>query len=428
LGKAVQVQQTKSQWPLSRQQSQLGENPPVAGNGIIAGHLAAKTAMPAINEHFTASVRDLASEGNGIVEHPNGQVFFVPGVWKGETGEFRITGFKKRFGFAELVRLLEPAAERIEPACKHQGFGAGHCGGCPWQFVSYDAQLEVKESRVRRTLARLGIDKAIKAILPSPQVFGYRNRAQFKSDGNILGYVAQGSKTIAAISDCPILSDHNRETLASLLASLPNRQFRPPQKGSWTTIDIDEDIGYNDVSVNRRRPFRQANSAQNERMRAWLSQCVADMDKGAPVLELFAGSGNFTQVLSLAGFEQILAVEGVREAVDNLNHRALSGVTTAIADLFSENSVRSLATTARATKVLVLDPPRDGFRHSDVLLQCCPQLSHILYISCDLATFSRDLQVFLEGGFTAQEVQPLDQFPHTPHVEILAWLSRPAKS
>src|SRR5690606_17432200 len=196
--------------------------------------LPANTTMPAINEHFTASVRDLASEGNGIVEHPSGQVFFVPGVWKGEIGEFRITSFKKRFGFAELVRLLEPSPERLSPACQHQGFGAGHCGGCPWQFVSYGAQLEAKESRVRRTLARLGIDGVIKTILPSPQIFGYRNRAQFKTDGNILGYVAQGSKSIAAISDCPILSDHNRETLANLLASLPNREFRPPKKAPWT--------------------------------------------------------------------------------------------------------------------------------------------------------------------------------------------------
>lgn len=390
--------------------------------------LPANTTMPAINEHFTASVRDLASEGNGIVEHPSGQVFFVPGVWKGEIGEFRITSFKKRFGFAELVRLLEPSPERLSPACQHQGFGAGHCGGCPWQFVSYGAQLEAKESRVRHTLARLGIDGVIKTILPSPQIFGYRNRAQFKTDGNILGYVAQGSKSIAAISDCPILSDHNRETLANLLASLPNREFRPPKKAPWTTIDIDEDIGVDAISLNRRRPFRQANSAQNESMRTWLSRCIADLDKRGQVLELFAGSGNFTQVLSAAGFKNIVAVESVSEAVDSLNQLGLSGVSTKETDLFSESSVHNFARTAGDAKVLVLDPPRDGFRHTDILLQHCPQLNDVLYISCDLATLTRDLQVFIARGFKALEIQPLDQFPHTPHVEILARLSRQGKS
>src|SRR5690606_26598489 len=127
-----------------------------------------------------------------------------------------------------------------------------------------------------------------------------------------------GSRQLAPVADCPILSDHNRHTLKELLATLPNNAWRPARKAQWTTLDIDEDIGASEVEPNRRRPFRQANSRQNERMKSWLDGAVQGLDKQLPVLELFAGSGNFTQVLAAAGFTRIVAVEGAAEAVSTL--------------------------------------------------------------------------------------------------------------
>jgi len=378
--------------------------------------------MLAVNDIFTASVRDLSSDGNGVVEHRSGQIFFVPGVWPGEEGEFQVTGFRKNFGFARLVKLLRPAPERVAPQCAHQGFGRTDCGGCPWQFVTYEAQLAAKERRVRRALGRLDLDERIRPIWGSAQQFGYRNRAQLKSDGRAIGYVAQSSNRLVAIDDCPILSDHNRQTLKDLLATLPNPALRPSRKAQWSTLDIDEALTAATVSVNRRRPFLQANSAQNERMRDWLAHSLADVDKTLPVVELFAGSGNFTEVLHNTGFERILAVEGVAEAVDALDARGWRGVEGLVCDLFSEVGVRAAAKAASGSGVLVLDPPRDGFRHIGTLATALSKLRHIAYISCDLATFGRDIQVLLAQGFVVDHIQPLDLFPHTPHVELLAAL------
>lgn len=380
--------------------------------------------MPHVNECFTATVRDLSSDGNGIVEHNSGQVFFVPGVWTGEVAEFQITGFRKRFGFARLVKLVEPSPHRITAPCPHHGFDKKDCGGCPWQFMGYDAQLAAKETRVRNYLARLGVVDAIRPIAGSPRQFGYRNRAQFKSDGRAIGYVGQGSSELAAIGDCPILTDHNRETLRQLLATLPNPAFRPERKSPWSTLDIDEGLGAETVSINRRRPFQQANSEQNGRMRDWLAEGIAGLDRRATVLELFAGSGNFTEVLAEAGFDAIHAVEGVGEALEALQGKSLAGVTTAMADLFSETGVARVAREMARTEILVLDPPRDGFPALETLLKTCRKLRHVFYISCDLATFSRDVKVLLDQGFRVEEVQPLDLFPHTPHVELLARLKK----
>ena len=380
--------------------------------------------MPARNDTFTGTVRDLSSEGTGVVEHASGQVFFVPGVWPGEEAEFRVVGFRKRFGFARLVRLLRPSPDRTEPRCPHHGLGGNDCGGCPWQFIRYEAQLQAKETRIREALARLDADTAIRPIIPSPLQFGYRNRAQFKSDGERIGYVAQNSNRLVAIEECPVLSPHNRETLRLLRDTLPNSAFKPRRKAPWTTLDIDEEVSADGVYINRRRPFRQANDAQNQRMKSWLAEKLQPLDKTMAVLELFAGSGNFTEVLAGAGFGRILAVEGADEAVAILADRQLANVEVTSADLFAEEGAARVARELPDTGLLLLDPPRDGFRAIGTLLEQCSGINDILYISCNPATFLRDLQACIDRRFRVDEVQPIDLFPHTPHIEVMAALHR----
>lgn len=380
--------------------------------------------MPAINEQFTATVRDLGADGSGIVEHPDGQVFFVAGVWPGETARLAVTGFKQRFGFARVLELLEPSPDRIPPPCAHHGTGARDCGGCPWQFVSYPAQLAAKEERVRQALARLRLVAEVAPIWGSPDVFGYRNRAQLKTDGRQLGYVAAGSRQLAPISDCPILTPANRTTLQELLQSLPNNSFRPGRKQDWTTLDIDEGVSAAEVIPNRRRPFHQGNTAQNVRMREWLRARVGQLEPGRTVLELFSGSGNFTEVLVAAGFARILAVEGVEDSVQQLAARKLSGVEARRYNLFAEGDCSRLQEQARDASILMLDPPRDGFKLAGQLLTKKHRFEDVFYISCDSATLARDLGIFVGAGFRGVEIQPLDLFPHTPHVELLCWLQR----
>ncbi len=380
--------------------------------------------MPAINDRFTATVRDLASDGDGVVEHPEGQVFFVPGVWQGERAEFRVSGFRKRFGFAEVVAILDPSPYRTTPRCPHHGFSGDACGGCPWQFMAYPAQLEAKEGRVRRALARFDADALIHPIQGSPTVYSYRNRARLRTDGRRIGYVGRGSRELAPIQDCPILTEPARHTLQTLLASLPRNDFRPRRRHTWSTLDIDEDVAAEDVAPNVRRPFRQGNNAQNRAMRDWLAQRLEGLDGGGDALELFAGSGNFTDLLSEAGFDGVLAVEGAAEAVAALRESVLPGVRAREANLFDRRAVTELGREAAHASCLVLDPPRDGFAQLPALLEQCPRLEQVLYISCDLATFCRDTAELLARRFRLAEVRPLDLFPHTPHVELMAHFER----
>jgi 23S rRNA (uracil1939-C5)-methyltransferase len=373
---------------------------------------------------FEARVLSLTDTGEAVVNHPEGRRFFVPGAWTGELVRVRPLDVKSQYGRGELVAVLEPAPERVAPLCPHQGFASKKCGGCPWMMVSYQAQLAAKQARVERALARLSPGLRVLPVIPAPEPLGYRVRAQLKTDGRELGFVAAGQRQLAPVQDCLVLTPHNRATLQDLRQQLPNTHWRPARAGEWTTLDVDASVTVASVSVNRRLPFQQANAAQNHAMRQWLADRIGPLAKTVPVLELFAGSGNFTQVLSAAGFSSITAAEVVSEAVTALAQQQLPGVRPVACDLFNAEAFQRLLQDNVQAGILVLDPPREGLKVRNGLFGKRSQLHDIFYISCDLATLCRDLQDMLAAGFDPLEVQPLDVFPQTPHVELLVHLRR----
>ncbi|WP_439106702.1 class I SAM-dependent RNA methyltransferase [Congregibacter sp.] len=373
---------------------------------------------------FEGEVRDLNSDGQAVVAHPDGRVFFVPGAWRGEKGLFEVTQLKGRMGFARLVSLTEESPRRRSPPCPHNGFATDNCGGCPWMFMEYAEQLRSKELQLQKMLQALNPELTPGTIWASPEEFAYRNRAQLKTDGRRLGYVASNSREIAEISDCLVLNTKNQQTLKDLKARLPNPEWKPSRAKHWSTLDLDDDIIAADVTANQRRPFRQGNSAQNQRMRDWLASKVADLETPASVVELFAGSGNFTDILVASGCKNICAVDSFRPAIERLQSRSLPGVTGLCSDLGRPGSAADLETALSAATLLLLDPPREGLKNIDDYLKLAPRLQTIIYISCDLATLARDLNVAIKHRFQLREVQPLDLFPQTPHIEALTVLTR----
>ena len=165
--------------------------------------------QPATSAPFTAQVRDLCSDGRGVVTAPDGRVTFVAGAWAGEQVRVIVRRQQGRVAEGELLEVLQPHPGRRRPPCPHQGFTAVACGGCPWQFMDYPSQLAAKQQRLERTVAAVVGDPASApevAVLAAPIEWGYRNRAQFKSDGERLGYVALRSRSLVDVTTCPVLS------------------------------------------------------------------------------------------------------------------------------------------------------------------------------------------------------------------------------
>lgn len=385
---------------------------------------------------FEAEVRDLASDGRGIVATPEGLTCFVAGVWLGERARFKLLP-KKKVQEAQLVELLEAAPQRREAPCKFHGHDEQHCGGCAWQFMDYAAQLKAKQERVQAALTRLQKNINLKPVVAAPQEFFYRNRAQLKTDGTCIGFEAANSNNLVGIDDCLVLSEKNRSSLQALLTQLPNKawQSRPQKKHSpkgkgkagsrqrWVTLDIDESISADQVSINQRLPFQQGNSVQNLYIQNWLAKQTETLDLAQTVLELFCGSGNFTQVLANRGFNRIFAVELDVRAVAELDQKNLPGTEAITCNLYEETALQALSEKVHSAELLVLDPPRDGFKQLGSFCEGLRKLKKILYISCDLATFVRDAQAVIALGYVLEEVQPVDLFPQTPHIELLGVFS-----
>ena len=372
-----------------------------------------------VKDRFTAVVRDLATDGRGVVRAPDGEVVFVVGVWKGEEVEIERLRQGKSTS-AELISLLQPSEARRAAECEYHREGS--CGGCPWMFVDYPTQLAQKQVRLSKVFERITGNAASCSMLGASETLSYRNRAQFKSDGVKLGYVAQGTHEIVDVTHCPVLNVTNQGHLSALRQSLPNSRWRPNKNRQWTTIDIDDERGT--PLVNQRQAFRQGNSEQNEQLRAWLRSRLANLSRPDAVFELFCGSGNLTEVIAEQVDVPIIAIEGDETSLEALSACNLSKVQPVRVNLFSKHSIFDNMPKCQSGIGVVLDPPRDGLKEREALKPWFARAEWVVYVSCDLATWERDA-AFLQGcGLDLDEASGLDMFPQTPHIEMLSVFTR----
>lgn len=213
---------------------------------------------------FTGEVTHLSKKGLGVVRNEaEGISYFVFGTWPGDWGEFEVIDRplnNKNYGYAKLIQLTQASSQRQQPECAFLGTHEDACSGCPWMIANYDSQLEQKRNRWIYAMKRVGFDTArlpVPSVQPSPQLYGYRNRFQVKTDGIKLGFVAEGSHKIAPIGDCLVLNATCRSLLKSMLAGLPREDWQPGAGCDWNFIDADDDLPAEHIQLNQKRPFKQ---------------------------------------------------------------------------------------------------------------------------------------------------------------------------
>lgn len=371
---------------------------------------------------FYGRVRDISNDGMGVIDHPGAKVFFSLGVFPGDEGEFEIIKVKDKYGIAKLLELKKNSPHRIESPCPHQGLGIGKCGGCPWMTISYSTQIEFKTTILKHLLVR---HKLIDADYPlkffeSPNHFQFRNRAQFKTDGQVIGFISRFSRTIAPIKQCPVLNEKLQTKLKYLLQQLPNPDWQPNPNYPWSYLEVDDDQDIHNTPVNTRRPFRQANTSQNEFMKKWLIEQTSHWDRNSVVLELFCGSGNFTEVLINQKFQNLFCSDVASDGISEFKVRNWQAPQLIEANLFKPSDWKNIKEHTTYCNYLILDPPRSGFEKLDMFVAQMKFPLEIVYISCDLNSFNNDAGRLRKRGYRIKNIWGLDQFPHTPHLEILA--------
>jgi 23S rRNA (uracil1939-C5)-methyltransferase len=147
---------------------------------LAAEHLADSSEPPALrrDDVVETTVERLALGGLGLSRHGR-FVLFLDGGLPGDRVRARVTRRKSRFADAVVVERLADGPQRIAAPCAH--YRARECGGCRVQDLAYEAQCAAKEGQVRETLAHLGgfADAPVSPIVPSPDLFGYRNKMEF---------------------------------------------------------------------------------------------------------------------------------------------------------------------------------------------------------------------------------------------------------
>jgi len=160
-------------------------------------------------EELELSIESLAFGGNGVARH-DGFVVFVRGGLPGDRVRARVTKVKRGYAEGFASALLEPGPDRVEAPCRH----FGTCGGCRFQDLSYEVQLEQKAQQVRDALVRIGriADPPLDPIIPATSIYGYRNKLEYSfttgEDGVELGFHRAGRwDEVIGIEECLLTTD-----------------------------------------------------------------------------------------------------------------------------------------------------------------------------------------------------------------------------
>lgn len=364
----------------------------------------------------------------------DGRVVFVPGVVEGELVEIELSEKKNDFGRGHLLSITEPSKNRRVPPCEHVAQG---CGGCDWQHIERRIQGQAKLAIVAEAYARtarLEVDPQLRRLTEDAR----RTTVRMVSDssGN-LGFRAHESHDIVPVSSCmvshPLLNDFiSRPVLESAGEVTIRVGARTGDIGVWAhegklanglpaglktgeRATITEKVGEHLFKVSM-GSFFQSSPEAAELIVDSVSRRLDNLGiEGGMLLDAYGGVGLFSLAFSHR-FDELLLVESsesaCRDAVRNLAECA-AVIEQANVDTWE----------AAEVDVVIADPSRHGLgKHgSQAIIETGAQT--IILVSCDPVAGARDAKLLTDAGYSIGEVEVLDIFPETHHVEVVAAFS-----
>ncbi|MEO5649864.1 MAG: 23S rRNA (uracil(1939)-C(5))-methyltransferase RlmD [Ginsengibacter sp.] len=452
-------------------------------------------------------VTGYAAEGKSLARI-DGKVIFIEGAVPGDVVDVWITRNKKDWAEGKAIAIKEFSKERVMPFCVHFGI----CGGCKWQMLPYQKQLEYKEQETRDAFKRIGKieDALVLPIIGSEKTIHYRNKLEFTFSnkkyllpdelktlgedewpGGALGYhVPRLYDKIIDITECWLMDDVNNEirnylrdyakenklsyydikehkgflrniilrycTTGQLMVNIvfgyddeTEREKmcnylleKVPQittllytinpKWNDSIYDLDPKIvsgkGYVIEKLEEfnfkisAKSFFQTNTKQAEVLYNVVKDFAAPGGEEI-VYDLYCGTGSIGIFLSNS-VKKIVGVDVIEDAVNDAKENAVlnnlqhtSFYTGDVIKICNDDFFKSHG----RPDIVIVDPPRAGLHAKLVqkLMEIAPP--KIVYVSCNVATQARDLQLLSEK-FIVEKLQPVDMFPHTHHIECVALL------
>ena len=404
---------------------------------------------------------------------------FVPFVMPGERIDAEIRQDKPGFARGTVTSLIEASPDRVEAACPY----FHRCGGCQYQHISYETQLQCKASILRETLQRIArVELPVELKLHRSPPLGYRNRTRLRvrtAPEFALGYYRFGSHELMPVKECPISSPLISTTMAQLIEiqgarcpstveeielfadagdqrllvwAFSHRGADRPQLPRWAEGLIQQVPAISGITFFSARhrsegdapgglkPIARVGAAElfyetgraryrvsagaffqvNRHLVDDLVSTVTGNAGGELALDLYAGVGLFSIPLARI-FDHTFAVEASPISHANLVQNAPANVKAVRAQ--SEDYLQRRPSRERPDLV-ILDPPRAGLGKTVTRSLVELGAPRIRYVSCDPATLGRDLAPLLAAGYRIEEAHLFDLFPQTFHIETVILLAR----
>lgn len=389
-------------------------------------------------ESRDVSIHKIVNGGYGIgtIE---GSVVLVPFSVPGDLLRVKplrsVHGGRNRTLFCEIETIVKPSPLRVEPRCPVFGV----CGGCDFGHISYQFELEAKMGVLLEDLERIGghrVEQQLE-ILSSPSEYGYRNHAQIKADtqGRV-GFFRKKSHEIVPLPSggCLLLHTPLNDFVLELVkgSGLTEGSIRIRSNGAGQVFsrgasgrkddshvvyrvgDLQFRIGVDD--------FFQVNSYLTE---VWIGLVERNLhpEPDDRIYDLFCGSGLIA--LSLAHISHsVTGIEAngsaVRNARLNASLNGIDNASFAIGDLTRQTDLSQWEPERKGTLKVVVDPPRTGLARHLIDSITLLEPAVIVYVSCNSATFARDVREFVQRGYRPERISLIDMFPRTRHIETVA--------
>ncbi|MGJ5038890.1 MULTISPECIES: class I SAM-dependent RNA methyltransferase [unclassified Bradyrhizobium] len=398
--------------------------------------------------------------GDGV-SLSSGEALYVPYTLAGETVEAAVVpGHPDR---RKLLAVEAASSERIAPFCAHFGV----CGGCAIQHWMPGPYQQWKRNIVVETLRAAKVDCDVADLIDAHGTG--RRRATFHArmgthDVLRVGFSAANSHDIVPIDRCPILDpalDGALEAAWALAEALKPTGKPLDIQATATSNGLDIDIRgsgplpppriaalsrlaeqhrlarltrHGELVLMRNAPVVTMGTAQvtlppgsflqaTVQGEETLAQLVMErIGKAKHVADLFCGVGPFA--LRLATRARVTAMDNDAGAIAALQKASgtpgLKPIKAEARDLFRRPL---MSPELRDIDAVVFDPPRQGAQAQARQL-AAGKVPVIVAVSCNVTTFARDMRMLIDGGYKLETVVPVDQFRHTPHVELVARLVR----
>jgi 23S rRNA (uracil1939-C5)-methyltransferase len=442
----------------------------------------------AIDSEHEVLIERMAHEGQGIGKI-NGLKIFVKGAMIGEKCRVKITKSKKHYAIAKIIEILKPSLDRITPKCMY----ANQCGGCHLQYMSYEAQLSFKTSKVKDSLKRIGhIDTEVYETLGMVEPWHYRNKSQYpvgrRNNNVVLGFYENRSHDIVDLENCLIqhslidkvmltvkdwleqyhISIYNELSHEGLIRHVVIKVGYKTGVVMAILVANGKEIPFIDrlvkmlgskiqgfkcliLNVNTKKTnvimgeenivlygrtyiydyigdvkfrisplsFFQVNSIQMEALYKKTLE-YAGLTGSETVIDLYCGIGTISLFLAKKA-KRVYGIEVVSQAIDDARINAeINGIdNVGFIEGAAEKVMPKIAERGIKPDVIVVDPPRRGC--DEKTLEAIARVSpdRVVYVSCNPATLARDLRYLEDRGYKTEEVQPVDMFPQTHHVECV---------